>query len=138
MPKTLPISKALAERLFMWSFAGAIFTFLALMAWKPKTFTCLLRHILKYRLEYTVPLFTHGYGLWMAYTRRHNLIGKIFFAACVLASGASFVYLAERPSYQTYFDVVMVPYAYIVISDLVSGRSRFLARFFKGKADPPG
>ena len=35
MPKTLPISKALAERLFIWSFAGAIFTFLPLMLNRP-------------------------------------------------------------------------------------------------------
>ena len=137
MPKTLPISKALAERLFMWSFAGAIFTFLSLMAWKPKTFTCLLDHVLEYRLEYTVPIFTHAYGLWMAYPRRHNRVRQIFFAVFVLTSVASFIYLAERFSYQAYFDVVMVPYAHIVISDLVSGKSRFLTKIFKGKADPP-
>ena len=117
----------MAKRIITWSLMGLLATPLVLMAWYPDTFTVGLRFVLRYHLELLLPVWMQGYGLTVAYSRRFNTRSRFAFAAFCCVSLASFGYLAYSYTYRVFWGVTVIPaFVFLVGSDLLSGKSRFL------------
>jgi hypothetical protein len=98
------------------------------MVWYPDIFTIGLRFVLRYYLELALPAWMHAYGLWVAYSRRSNPRTRFAFAAFCCISVASFGYLALVFTYRAFWGVTGVPALYLIMSDLLSEKSRLLGR----------
>ena len=116
----------MAQRIAAWLVILAICTPMVLMAWYPDIFTTGLRFVLHYYLELALPLWTHAYGLWVAYFRRSSTYGRLAFAIFCGLSIGSFAYLSYAFTNRVFWNVTTVPAMYIIISDLLSGKSRLL------------
>lgn len=119
----------MAERAVAWIFVLLVCSLFALMIWKPDIFTLSLRFVLRYYLELILPLFMHGYGLWVAYSRCSNPRGHFAFVVFCCTSAISFALLAITFTYHLFWGVTVIPpFLYIIVSDLLSGNSRLLAK----------
>ena len=118
----------MAQRIAIWLIVFALVSPFVLMAWYPDIFTIGLRFVLRYYLELTLPAWTHVYGLWVAYSPRSSKQSRFAFAAFCCIAIVSFVYLAHTFTYQAFWEVTLIPWLYLVVSDLLSGKSRLLGR----------
>jgi hypothetical protein len=114
------------KRIAAWLMVFALCSPMVLMAWYPDIFTVGLRFVLRYHIELALPLWMHAYGLWVAYSRRSNPRSRFAFVAYCCISIAAFGYLAHSFTYQVFWVVTVVPAIYIIMSDLLSGKSRLL------------
>ena len=101
---------------------------MVLMAWYPDIFTLGLRFVLRYYLELALPVWTHVYGLWVAYSRRSSRYNRFAFMAFFFTSIISFICLARTFTYHVFWGVTVIPMLYLVVSDLLSAKSRLLGR----------
>ena len=116
----------MVKRIATWLIVIVLCTPMVLMAWYPDIFTVGLRFVLRYYLELVIPIWMHTYGLWVAYSRRSGTYGRLAFAIFCGLSIGSFAYLSYAFTNRVFWNVTIVPSLYIIISDLLSGKSRLL------------
>lgn len=104
-----------------------------LMISDPDLFTVFLRFVLHYYLELILPVLMHAYGLWVSYSRRSNQLGRFAFWAFCGISIVSFSCLSRYFTYQVFWGVTVMPGLYVIVSDLLSGKSNLLAKNDKGR-----
>jgi hypothetical protein len=115
----------MATRTATWLLFAILFVApLVLMAWYPDTFTVGLRFVLRYCLEWALPIWTHAYCLWVTYKRRSGRLGSIAFVAFCCISIISFAGLAHFYTYTVFWAVTVLPGSYAIVSDLLSGNGR--------------
>jgi hypothetical protein len=118
----------MALRITLWLSVFLICTPMVLAAWYPDSFTIALRFVLRYGLEFALPIFTHIYGLWVAYAVRTRVLGRLVFLICCGLSIGSFAYLYQTFTALAFYIVTAVPALYAISSNLLSGKVRFSGR----------
>ncbi len=112
----------------IWLWVMLLCSPMVLMILKPGCFTVGLRFVLRYNLELALPVFMHAVGLWVVYGRRSSKRGRLAFATFVCISVVSFGWLATTFTYRVFWAVTVTPVLYVILSDLLIGKSRLLAK----------
>jgi hypothetical protein len=109
----------LMRRFAVWIPVSALCVPYILMAWYPDTFTVCLRYVLSYHLEIAIPLFMHGYGLWLAYKHRRIRFGSVALATFCCISIVAAIVLLSVYTQRMFWAVVVIPTVYIVTTDVL-------------------
>ena len=111
-------------RITLWLTVIFLCTPMVLAAWFPEFFTAGLRFVLRYNLELTLPIFTHMYCLWRAYTTRAGVFGRPFFLICCIVSIGALAGLVATFTALSFYIVTAAPALYVICGNLLSWKVR--------------
>ena len=87
-------------------------------------FDIVLNFVLRYNLEFILPIWLHAYGLLIAFNRRSEKLGTAMLLIFCITSIGSFFRLDQNFTFSTYCFVAAVPCIYVIAGDLISEKSK--------------
>jgi|ERR1700722_9255252 len=117
------------QRLVTWLLMILLFFFpLTLAIVKPSIFDIALRFSIRYYLVLIIPVWMHGYYLWIAFIRRGSRSTRNAFLVFCGISVASFGCLATHFTFFGYCLVTAIPGTYLIATNLLTGKSKIRGR----------